>query len=418
MEKKQIFAGLKVADFSWVGVGPQVGRELAEHGATVVRVESHRAPDSLRTFTPYYESKAGLDRTMFGVCYNTQKYSMSLDINHPKGKEVAKRLIAWADVVAEAFTPGTMAKWGLDYESCKKIKPDIIYFSTCQQGQWGPNKNFGGYGMFAATMGGYAHVAGFPDRDPNYIYNNYTDFIVTWYLSIAVIGALLHRRKTGEGMYMEQAQYEAGVSFMGPALLDCAVNGTIAERMGNRDPSMAPHGAYPCLGDDRWIAIAVGSDEEWQALCRAMENPEWAEDPRFATFLGRKENEDDLDARIGGWTKAYNDRELMAFLQANGISASVVETCEDLVENDPQLKVRRHFRRLPHKVMGMRAWQAPAYILSKTPNNITKAGATLGEDNEFVYKELLGYTDDEIADFLVEGVITTEADVAAALRPK
>jgi len=415
---KQVFAGLKVADFSWVGVGPQVGRELAEHGATVVRVESHRAPDSLRTFAPHYEFKPGLDRSMFGVCYNTQKYSMSLNLAHSKGREVAHRLVAWADIVAESFTPGTMAKWGLDYESCRKIKPDIIYFSTCQQGQWGPYAKFGGYGMFAATMSGFSHVTGWPDRAPNMMYNNYTDFISPWYLTMSVIAALLYRRKTGEGMYIEQAQYETGVSFMGPALLDCAVNGRNSMRCGNRDPNMAPHGAFPCLGTDRWIAIAVGADAEWQALCRAMGEPDWAKPPAFATFLDRKEREDELEQRLGEWTKNCGDREHMALLQAHGVAASVVETCEDLVEIDPLLKERRHFRRLPHAVMGMRAWHAPAYILSKTPNEITKGGATLGEDNEFVYKEILGYSDDEIADFLVEGVITTEMDIPDGLKPK
>ena len=413
---KQVFEGLKVADFSWVGVGPQVGRELAEHGATVVRVESHRAPDSLRTFSPYYEFKTGLDRAPFGVAYNTQKYSMSLDLKNQRAQEVAKRLVTWADIVTDAFTPGTMAKWGLDYDSCKKIKPDIIYFSTCQMGQWGPYANFGGYGFFAAAMAGYSHVTGWPDRDPNVMYNNYTDFISPWYLTTAVIAALLHRRKTGEGSYMEQSQYEAGVSFMGPALLDCAVNDRVAGRQGNRDPYFVPHGAYPCLGNDRWIVISVRRDEEWRALCRVMGDPSWATDARFATFLARKENEDELDRLLGEWTKDNTDRELMAVLQANGVPAGVVQTCEDLVENDPQLKERRHFRRLPHKVMGMRAWNAPAYILSETPNDIWKGGATLGEDNEFVYKDILGYTDDEIADFLVEGVITTETDIPDGLK--
>ena len=410
MKKKQIFEGLKVADFSWAGVGPVVGRDLAEHGATVVRVESHRAPDSLRTFAPHYEFKPGLDRAMFGVCYNTQKYGMTVDLRNPKGQEVARRLVAWADIVGESFTPGTMDKWGLDYESCKKIKPDIIYFSTCQQGKWGPNKNFGGYGMFAATMSGFAHVTGWPDRGPSIMYNNYTDFISPYYLAMAVMGALLHRKKTGEGMYIEQAQYESGVTFMGPAILDYAVNGRVANRTGNRDPYMCPHGVFPCLGNDRWIAIAVGSDDEWLGLRQAMADPAWAADPRFATFLGRKEHEDDLEKLLGEWTKDYTDRELMGILQVHGVPASVVETCEDLVDIDPQLKERRHFRRLPHKVMGMRAWNAPSYILSKTPNEINKGGATMGEDNEFVYKEILGYTDDEIAEFLIDGIITTEMD--------
>ncbi len=418
MQRKQVFEGVKVADFAWVAVGPQIGRELAEHGATVVRVESHRVPDSLRTFAPYYEGRPGLDRAMFGVAFNTNKYSMSVNLSKPKGREIARKLVAWADLVTESFTPGTMARWGLDYESCKKIKPDIIYFSTCQQGQWGPYANFSGYGFFAAAMAGYSHLAGWPDRDPVVTYNNYTDFIPPWYLTTAVIGALLYRRKTGKGMYMEQSQYEAGATFIGPAILDYAVNGRAAERAGNRDPYMAPHGAYPCLGNDRWVTIAARTNEEWQALCRAMGYPEWTKDPRFATFLGRKANEDELDRLVAEWTKDYPDRELTALLQARGIPAGVVQTCEDMVEVDPQLRARQAFRRLPHKVMGMRVWNAPAYKLSKTPDHIWKAGAIIGEDNEFVYKELLGYSDEDVASFLVEGVITTETDVPVGLRGK
>jgi benzylsuccinate CoA-transferase BbsF subunit len=415
---KQVFEGLKVADFAWVAVGPQIGRELAEHGATVVRVESHKAPDSLRTYAPYYEGKPGLDRTMFGVAFNTQKYSMSLDLSKPRGREVARKLVAWADLVTESFTPGNMAKWGLDYESCKKIKPDIVYFSTCLQGQYGPHSQLNAYGAATAAMAGYSEVTGSPDRDPNIMYNNYTDFISPWYLTISVIGALLHRKKTGEGMYVEQSQYETGVQFMGPAILDYVVNGRVATRMGNADPNMAPHDAFPCLGNDRWISIAVQSDAEWQALCRAMGEPEWTKDPKFGTFLGRKEHKEELNKLVAEWTRSYEERELMSLLQAAGVPAGVVEYCEDMVEKDPQFKLRQAFRRLPNKVQGMRVWNAPSYILSKTPNHIWKAGAIIGEDNEFVYKEILGYSDEDIANFLMEGVITTETDVPVGLRPK
>ena len=418
MQRKQVFEGVKVADFAWVAVGPQIGRELAEHGATVVKIESHKVPDSLRTFAPYYEGKTGLDRTMFGVAFNTNKYSMSLDMSKPKGREIARKMVAWADLVTESFTPGNMAKWGLDYESCRKIKPDIIYFSSCQQGQYGPRANWGAYGWLAAGLAGYSHITGWPDREPCVMYTSYVDYIAPWYLTCAVIGALLYRRKTGKGMYIDHSQHESAVNFLGPAVLEAAVNGRVVGRMANYDPNMAPHGAYRCLGNDRWVAIGVRTDEEWRALCQVMGDPEWTKDPRFATLLGRKDNEEELNRLVQEWTRDYVDREAMALLQAHGVPAGVVQTCEDMVEIDPQLRERRAYRRLPHKVMGMRVWNAPGYILSKTPNHIWKAGPTVGEDNEFVYKEILGCSDDDMANLLVEGVITTETDVPIGLRPK
>ena len=411
---KQVFEGIKVADFAWVGVGVQPAREFAQHGATVVRVESHKRPDTLRTAFPFRDGIPGIDRSAFGTAYNTSKYGMSLDLTHPKGKEVARRLIKWADIVTESFTPGSMKALGLDYEEARKIKPDIIYYSTCQMGQKGPLNTFGGYGMFGVTYAGYSHLTGWPDRDPLPLFNNYSDFIAPWYLMMTTIGALLHRQKTGKGMYLDQSQVEAGVNFLTPTVMDYMINGRIANRMGNSDPYMAPHGLYPVLGADRWVAITVTSEEEWQNLCCVMGHVEWLDDPTFATMMARKENEEKLNARIAEWTRDFAPHQLMAMLQDAGVPCGVVQNCEDLF-NDPQLKERKHYRFLEHKVIGSHAYNAPAYILSRTPNNISKAGPCLGEDNEYVYKELLGYSDDEVADMLAEGVITTEADLPAVL---
>jgi len=411
---KQIFAGLKVADFAWVGVGPQVGRELAEHGATVIRVENHRVPDSLRTMTPFKDGIRHVDRSGFGAAYNANKYSAAIDLTKPRGQELAKKLVAWADVVAESFTPGAMQKFGLDYESCRKIKPDIIYFSTCQMGQEGPLKKFGAYGVHGTTYAGFCHLLGLPDREPLPIFNNYSDFVAPWYLITAIVAALIRRKRTGKGLYLDQSQVEAGITLLGPLMLDYFVNGRIANRMGNRDREMAPHGIYPCLGTDRWLAVAVEDDAQWQALCRIMGDPAWTREPRFSTFLGRKENEDELDRLIAAWSKEYPREQLMATLQAAGIPSGVVQTTEDLF-NDPQLKHREHFRFLPHTVIGRHAYNAPAYRFSKTPNHIHKAAPCLGEDTEWVYKDILGQTDDDIAELLAEGVITTEADLPGAI---
>ena len=409
MQRKQVFDGIKVADFCWAAVGPQVTRELAEHGATVVRIESHRYPDPTRTSFPFKDNVPGIDRSAIGMVWNTNKYSISCDLNTPKGQEVARRLVRWADIAAENMTPGAMAKWGLDYESCSKIKPDIIYFSSSLMGQRGPLAKYAGFGYMAATYAGYSQIIGWPDRDPLVVTNAFPDYISPFYMVAAVTAALLYRRKTGKGMYLDHSQVECGVTFLGPLILDYIVNGRIAERMGNRDPYMAPHSVYPCRGEERWVAITVTNEQEWQDLCCVMGNPLWAKDPKFSTILGRKENEEEMDSLIGEWTKDYPAEQIMAMLQDVGVPCGVVQNAEDLF-NDPQLKHREHLCFLEHKAIGSHAYQAPAYRLSKTPNHIWKAGPCLGQDNEYVYKDILGYSDDEIADMLAEGVITTEAD--------
>ena len=408
---KQIFEGVKVCDFAWVGVGVQPARELALHGATVVRIESHKRPDTLRLTGPFKDFERGINRSAFGCAFNTQKHSISLDYSKPKGQEVARRLITWADIVTDAMTPGSLAKWGLDYESVVKFKPDIIYYSTCQMGQHGPLNKFGGYGAFGAAYSGYSHILGYPDRTPLPLFNNYSDFIAPWYLTMAVLAALLYRRKTGKGVYLDQSQVEAGVTMLTPLVLDYTVNGRIGGRIGTHDPYMCPHNAYPCQGDDRWVVIAVRTDEEWRTLCKVIGKPEWTKDPKFSTFAARKENEDELDGLIGEWTKGYSPEHIMATMQAAGVPAGVMLTSGEGIVNDPQANHRQAFRWLNHQEIGPLLHHSPSYHLSKTPAHIWKAAPCLGEDNEYVYKEILGYSDDEIAEMLIEGVITTEADV-------
>jgi len=411
---KQVFEGVKVCDLAWVGAGPQVARELALHGATVVRVESHRRPDTLRLISPFKDFQRGINRSASGCVFNTQKYSISLDYSKPTGQEVVRRLIMWADIVTDSMTPGSLAKWGLDCESVVKFKPDIIYYSTCQMGQQGPLSKFGGYGAFGAAYSGYCEILGYPDRSPLPLYNNYSDFVAPWYLTIAVIGALLYRRKTGKGMYIDQSQMEAGVTMLTPFVLDYSVNGRIAGRIGNHDPYMCPHNAYRCGGDDRWVVIAVRTDEEWLALCKVIGEPNWTQDEKFATFLARKDNEDELDHLIADWTKDYPPEQAMATLQAAGVPAGAMLTSGEGIVNDPQAKHTKAFRWLNHKEIGPMLYNSPSYHLSNTPAHIWKAAPCLGEDNEYVYREILGYSDDEIADLLIEGVITTEADLPCA----
>ncbi len=407
---RKVFEGINIADFSWVGVGPQASRELAEHGATVVRVEAHNRIDQLRLIGPFKDFQPGIDRSAFGTCFNTNKYGISVDLKTPGGREISKRLVQWADIVCDSMTPGSMKKIGLDYDSVKRIKPDIIMYSTCQSGQYGPYLKLPGYGNVGAAMGGANYLVGWPDRGPAGAYGAYTDFIAPWFLISTLIGALLYRKRTGKGLYIDMSQIEASIQFISPLILDFTVNGRVAERQGNGSPYAVPHGVFPCLGADRWIAISVETDEEWEAFCNVLGNPEWIRHDQFQNITSRKKNEEELNQRIGEWTKGHRPEHIMVLLQEAGVSAGVVQNCHEDLFNDPQLKHRRHFRFLEHPVIGRHAYHAPAYILSKTPNHIHKAGPTLGEDNEYVFKNVLGYTDEEISDFLIDGVITTDAD--------
>ena len=210
-------------------------------------------------------------------------------------------------------------------------------------------------------------------------------------------------------MYIEESQFEAGLSFMGTHLLDYTVNKHIVTRMGNRDRYMSPHGVYPCRGTDRWVAIAVANEEQWRCFCQVIDHPDWTRDPKFATILSRKQNEEELDRLIGEWTRGYTAEQVMAMMQDAGVPAGVVQTGEDLL-HDPQMKHRQHYRFLNHTEIGPHPFNAPAYRLSKTPCDMNRPAPCLGEHNAYVYKEILGFSDDGIADMMVEGVITTEAD--------
>jgi len=407
MEKSKALEGIKVADFTWSVVGPLATMVLAQFGATVIRVETHNRLDFVRVSGPFKDGIAGIDRSAFYTSVNANKYSMSLDLNTPKGLEVVQKLVKWADIIAEGMTPGKMKKWGLDYESVRKIRPDIIYFSTTLQGQSGPYSRQPGYGPQATALAGLYEATGWPDGPPTFIYCAYTDDLAPYYLVTAMVAALVRRRKTGRGIYLDQSQVESGVIHLGPAILDYTVNERLVSRMGNRDPYAAPHGCYPCLGDDRYCVIAVRSDEEWRAFCKVIGKAELSADSRFATQAVRKENEDVLDRLVEEWTKNHTPKDVMFALQAAGVPAGIMQNAKDLFE-DPQLKHRGHFQQLEHPVIGLTPYHDQAFKLSKTPSQTTKSAPCLGQDNEYVYKEILGYSDDEISDFLAEGVITVE----------
>ncbi len=395
-------SGIRIADFSWYGQAPVATKYLADHGATVIKVESMQRVDVTRTMLPYAEDKPGINRsTIFAMC-NSSKYSMSLNLNGPKGIEIAKKLVASSDVVVENFLPGTMRKLGLGYEDLRKVKPDIIMASASIQGQRGPHARRPGGGLHVTSLAGFAALVGWPGQAPASWGVPYGDFIVPWYLVVALLGALDYRNRTGRGQYIDISQFESAVHFLEPAVLDYTVNGRLWSAKGNRSEYAAPHGAYRCLGDDSWCAIAVFTDEEWKELCKVIGKAELAEDPRFATLQSRLKNEGELDTIVGDWTSNRHAKEVMAVLQQAGVAAGVVANGKDLFE-DLQLSHRHHLRMLEHPEMGVTAYEAPPFRLSKTPAEIRRA-PLLGEHTEYVCSRILGIPDDEFVILLNEGV--------------
>lgn len=401
---KLVFEGLKVADFSWVGVGPMTMRFLADHGATVVRVETISRPDALRLSPPYKDNEPGIDRSHVWANFNTNKYGMSLNLSHPGARDVALRLVEWADVVAESFTPGTMKDWGLDYETISKIRPDIVMFSTCQQGQTGPYARYAGYGPLSTALAGFHNVTGWPDREPVGPFGAYTDFLCPPMAITAVLAALDYRRRTGQGQYLDLSQFDCSLHYLAPMILDYTVNGRILTRMGNRDSQACPHGVYPCAGDDKWIAIAVTNDAQWAGLCRVLGCEDWLSDANFATFLTRKANEELLDRLLAELTARWTAENLMEQLQAAGVPAGAVRTLGDLYR-DPQLAHRGHHVEFNHTETGPTKYDGNAFRLSKTPSQARLAPPCLGEHTDKVLREFLGYGDEEVFELLTSGAL-------------
>lgn len=393
-----VFAGLKVWDMSWVGVGPLTARYLADYGATVVRLDSTKRPDVLRRSPPFAGGEPGINHSQFYADFNASKLGVGIDMESPLGRDVALRLVEWADVVVESFTPKTMAAWGMTYEDLRERNPSLVMLSTCMQGQTGPRAHYRGFGQLMASLCGFYEITGWPDRDPTPVFGAYTDFICQRLCATALVAAIDHRRRTGVGQHIDLSQYEGALQFLGPQLLDHEVNGTVATRAGNRDPHAAPHGCYPCAGEDRWVGIACTTDGEWEALKDAMGRPSWAEESRFATLLGRIEHEEELDELVGTWTETLSAPELMDRLQPT-VPAGVVHDQSGL-HADPQVAHRGYFVPLEHTEMGRVPYDGMQATLSRTPGGPRKAAPKVGEDTFHVLSELLGYSEEEVGDLI------------------
>jgi crotonobetainyl-CoA:carnitine CoA-transferase CaiB-like acyl-CoA transferase len=385
----QVFEGINVVEFAAIAAGPVIGKHMADHGARVVHVESHERPDGFRVnYPPYKDNKYGVNRAgSFGIC-NNNKYGVTINLKEKEGVDLALELIEWADVVIENFTPGTIKKLGIGYEEMQRVNPDIILLSTCNQGQTGPHALHPGFGSHLSSLCGFTYMTGYPDRLPCILYGPYVDHVGVGYGVIAAAAALEHRRRTGEGQLIDLAQYEAGVQFMIPALLEYSINDRVIERDGNRHSSAAPHNTYPCKGDDRWCVISVFNDEEWKTLCKCMGKDELISDPRFKTVPARKEHEEEVDKEVGNWTSQLPAEEVFKKLQENGVKAGIVQTIEDLYA-DPQLNHRGFWAPVDHPEIGRCHAEGPPFAFSKTPFKIDRPAPMIGEHNEIVFQRFL-----------------------------
>jgi crotonobetainyl-CoA:carnitine CoA-transferase CaiB-like acyl-CoA transferase len=400
--RAQPFAGLKVADFAWVGVGPLISKALADHGATVVHIESSTAPDVLRLAPPFRDGVAGIDNAQFMANFNSSKIGVAANLSTEEGREVARMLVAWADVVVESYTPGTMAKWGLDYATISKDRPDLVMLSTCLRGQTGPERSYTGFGGQGAAMAGIHHLTAWPGRAPTGPWGAYTDFINPRFGVAALSATLIRRARTGRGQYLDLSQVEAGAHFVEPVLLDYSVNGNVWPAMGHDSIDECPHGVFATEGEERYIAISTATEEQWQALCTVAPVAEFA---GLRSYGKRQAKKQAIEDALRAWCLPQEGFALAERLRAAGVPASMVLRPSDLYE-DAQLAHRGFFVTLDHSNMGPTPYDGPVTIFSETPAILRKAAPCLGEDTHYVLAEILGYDETRIAELAEAGALT------------
>jgi crotonobetainyl-CoA:carnitine CoA-transferase CaiB-like acyl-CoA transferase len=432
VKPRRALDGVRVIDLTWLQVGPQATRLLATFGAQVIRVEwrERKAIDFIRYTPPFAPDNArpdggrvqgvtrghgirgNFDRGAYFNNTNPGKYGITLNLNHPKGRDLLRQLIRDANAICENFSPGQMDKWGLGYGELRKLNPRIIYMQTTGLGKAGVYKDYVSYGPTAQAFSGLTYLSGLPEPHlPAGWGYSYLDHSPGYFGAILLMAAIRRQRMSGAGCYIDMTQCETGLMLSGTSIVEHQLTGKRTARYGNRMPfrDWAPHGAFRCSGEDNWIAISIQSDEQWRALIAEMGSPAWAMDSRFASATGRKQHEDELEQKLTAFTAGCERYDLMNRLQARGIPAGVVQKAPDRFDRDPQLKARGYYVDLPHSDIG--TWPVEGFPakLSRSPADVGgptyRAAPKLGEDNEFVYGNVLGMCRAEMAALAEEGVI-------------
>ena len=387
--------GIRVIDFGHVMAGPWCTMQLASLGAEVIKVETRARPDEQRA-QHGHGAADNLEANSNFFEINLGKKSVSINLATDEGKEIAKKLVATADLVLENMRPGVMKKLGLDYDALVKVKPDLIMLSLSGFGATGPLKRYAAYNPCFTSVGGVSHLTGYAEKKPNTMTNSGGDARAGTAAVFAALVALKLRQETGRGQYIDSSSSEVINAMIGDQMMDYAMNGRSPRRNGNAHPTMAPHNVYRCAGQDEWLSIAVGSEVEWQGLLRAMGSPAWGADPAFATAEGRKANEQRLDALIAEWTVDKPYVEAMHLLQVEGVAATPSFKAEDLF-SDPHILARGQVQEIDHPILGTRKTITSPYRLSETPTCIRGTAPRLGEHNDDVLGGLLAMPADEIA---------------------
>ena len=412
--------GIRVADFCWMGVGSVATRLLADYGAEVIKIENRKRLDTPRKLPiyrgevrSYGDEDPNPDPDKGGLFNNycRSKLGVTIDMSTPEGHELATDLIRHSSVVTENFAPGVMERWGLTYDHLRTLVPEVIFARMSGFGHSGPHHDYRSYGPVIQAVCGLTFISGLPDREASGWGLSYMDNQAAYYNSAALLMAILHRNATGEGCEIDVSAVEAGVTLLGPDLLDVTVNGRATRRpgfpRGNRleHPDAAPHGVYPCSGPDRWVAVAVFDDGDWARLVAAIGAPAWTADERFATQAARFAHQDALDELLSAWTGQRDPHQVMAVLQRAGVAAAAVQNPQDLTEHDPQIAARGTFFELDHPVIGPALFEGSPMRLSRTDADLWRSAPLLGEDNDYVFGEILGLDEDRRRELADAGVI-------------
>jgi len=399
----QALKDLKVIEVGGYAAGPWIGKVLANYGATVIHIEASDRPDGFRLqYPPYRDGKKGINRSGCFSYFNDSKYAVTIDIKKPGGLKLAHRLSDWADILIENMRPGVIDRIGLGYNELKKTNSDLIFLSTCNMGQTGPRSATGGFGSQLSALAGFCGLTGDAEGSPQLLYGPYIDFVAALVGAPIILAALDKRRRTGEGTFIDIAQYECGALFLAGPLFDYHTNGNVIERDTNADPVAAPHNAYPCK-DKEWIATSCWNNDEFKLLAEASGHPEWVQDKKFKDENGRRKNAAALDGLIGTWTATQAADVAVEALQGAGVRAYKVNTCADLF-TDPQLAHRKAWRVRKHPEIDYQAHYFPGFDLSDQPGDITAPAPLLAQDNKIVFREFLGLSEEEYNELEENGV--------------
>jgi len=402
-----LFAGTTILELGAGAAGPLATRYFADHGATVIRIESRRRPDFLRTLRLTPDTPGGVDGAHHFAVLNAGKLSVALDLSRPEGVAVARRLALWADAVSESFAPGAMARWGLDYAALVRDRPDLVMISTCLNGQTGPERRYPGFGGQGSALAGFNHLTGWPDREPVGPFGTITDSLSPRFAALLLAAALLHRRRTGQGQHIDLSQVEAGIVCLTESIITYTGNGEVLGRIGNRARHAAPHGVFRCADEEereRWVAIAVHDDDDWRRLVGVLGEPAWTTDPDLATAARRLARVDEIEERLGAWTRGRTASTVAELLQGAGVDAAPVADFGDL-QQDPQLAHRDHFHMVEHPVLGRHPVEGDALRFSAMAPRVDAPAPRLGEHTEHVLRDLLGMRAEELTRLSDAGVL-------------